>query len=199
MKTAFLIDGFNFYHSIKPLSDRLLWFDYKAYCRHFMRSTDTLHSISYFTALAFWRTEAVTRHQVFIQACAVLGIDVVLGKFKEKNSMCPHCRRNILRHEEKATDVNLALHAYRLAAQGAEQVVLVTGDTDLIPAIRMIKSDFPDTKVGIIFPYRRDNRELEKEADFHHKTRKEILPSFRLPERLQKANGKFLTCPPKWA
>jgi uncharacterized LabA/DUF88 family protein len=198
MKTVFLIDGFNFYHSIKPISDRLLWFDYDAYCRHFMRSSDILHSIVYFTSLAYWRGDAVKRHQIFLQACVVRGITVVLGKFKEKTFPCPFCYKNIIRHEEKATDVNLALHAYRFAAQGIEQVILVTGDTDLIPAIRMIKSDFSDTRVVIVFPYRRDNRELENEADFYHKTRKEILHSFRLPDRIQKTNGKFITCPSQW-
>jgi uncharacterized LabA/DUF88 family protein len=199
MKIAFLIDGFNFYHSIKTIDDRLLWFDYVAYCRHFMRSFDTLHSITYFTSLAFWRTEAVERHKIFLQACTVNGITIIFGKFKAKNIPCPFCHKGIIRHEEKATDVNLALHAYRFAAQGVEKIILVTGDTDLIPAVRMIKSDFPDTHVGIVFPYRRDNRELEKEADFYHKTRKEILHSFRLPERIQKANGKFITCPVQWA
>ena len=199
MDTAFLIDGFNFYHSIKPLPRQLRWFDYDAYCRHFMRATDTLTSITYFSALATWRLDRVARHEVFIEACKAKGIRVILGKFKEKPSQCPHCRQGIHRHEEKATDVNLALSAYRHAAQGIEQIILVTGDTDLIPAIRMVKNDFPKTKVGLVFPYHRDNRELEKEADFHHKTRKEILPAFRLPERIQKPNGKFVTCPPQWA
>jgi uncharacterized LabA/DUF88 family protein len=198
METAFLIDGFNFYHSIKPISDRLLWFDYDAYCRHFMRSSDILHSITYFTALAFWREEAVKRHQVFIQACIAKRIDVVLGKFKEKPTTCQHCKQTIIRHEEKATDVNIALFAYRLAAQKMEKIIIVTGDTDLIPAIMMINSDFPYTKVGVVFPYRRDNRELEKEADFYHKTRKEILSLFRLPDQIQKPNGKIITCPSQW-
>jgi uncharacterized LabA/DUF88 family protein len=198
MKTAFLIDGFNFYHSVKPISNRLLWFDYAAYCRHFLRSSDILHSIIYFTALAFWRQNAVKRHQVFIQACIAKGLDVVMGKFKEKFSPCPHCQQNIIRHEEKATDVNIALFAYRLAICEMEQIIIVTGDTDLIPAITMIKSDFQHVKVGLVFPFRRDNRELEKVADFYHKTRKEILPLFRLPDQIQKTNGKIITCPPQW-
>jgi uncharacterized LabA/DUF88 family protein len=198
MKTAFLIDGFNFYHSIKPISNRLRWFDYDAYCRHFLRSTDILHSITYFTAIAFWREQAVKRHQIFIQACIAKGIDVIMGKFKEKLSACPHCRENIIRHEEKATDVNIALFAYRLAVHKIDQVIMVTGDTDLIPAIMMIKNDFPSTKVGIVFPYRRDNKEMAVEADFYHKTRKEILPRFRLPDQMQKPNGKIITCPPQW-
>jgi len=42
--------------------------------------------------------------------------------------------------EEKQSDVNLALHAYHDAITGAvDQVVIVTNDTDLAPALRMIR------------------------------------------------------------
>lgn len=198
MKTSFLIDGFNFYHSIKPISDRLLWFDYDAYCRHFMRTSDTLDSITYFSALATWRENAAKRHQVFLQACEIKGIITILGKFKEKKSRCPECHQTLTKHEEKATDVNIALYAYRYAAQGAEQIIFVTGDTDLIPAIRLIKKDFPKVRVGVIFPFKRDNRELVREADFSHRTRVELLETFRLPDKLTKPNGKIITCPEKW-
>ena len=200
MQTAFLIDGFNFYHSIKGLGQRLLWFDYTAYCKHFMSSTDTLHSVTYFTALASWRGgEAVTRHQVFIDACKASGIEVILGKFKEKTAICRNCHFTIKKHEEKATDVNIALRAYQLAVkQEAGQIVLVTGDTDLIPAIQMIKADFPAVRVGVVFPYNRSTKELQQAAHFHHSTKAEILQRFQLPDKIKKPNGKTLTRPAAW-
>lgn len=198
MHTAFLIDGFNFYHSLKNFERRLRWFNYYEYCLHFMRSTDTLQSITYFTALAHWLPDGVRRHEVFIEACAAMGIRVVLGKFKEKTFRCPHCAKDIFRHEEKATDVNIALHAYRLAAQGIEQIFFVSGDTDLIPAARLIKQDFPDVKVGVIFPYQRSTREFTHIVDVHHKTSRQILERFILPERITKANGKVIICPDSW-
>ena len=199
MQTAFLIDGFNFYHSLEGLDKRLRWFDYAAYCQHFMSGGDSLHSVSYFTALAYWRKESVARHRVFIEACTARGINVVLGKFKKKEAPCPHCKAQIIRHEEKATDVNIALSAYQLAAQHAvEQIILVTGDTDLIPAIRMIKADFPSVRVGVVFPRRRANEELACEAHFTHSTRENILYGFQLPDRVKKANGKNLTRPEAW-
>ena len=198
MKTAFLIDGFNFYHSIRDLCRQLRWFDYGGYCRHFMRATDTLRSITYFTALATWLPDKSTRHQIFIEACEARDIRVVLGKFKEKRAPCPHCSKSILRHEEKATDVNIALHSYKLAAQGTEQIIFVSGDTDLIPAVRMIKQDFPSVVVGVVFPYRRDTREFTRVVHFHHKTSQKVLNNFVLPVTITKPNGKTITCPPSW-
>lgn len=198
MHTAFLIDGFNFYHSIKGLRRQLRWFDYVGYCRHFMRANDTLKSITYFSALATWLPDKVERHRVFVEACAAKGIHVVLGKFKEKPVHCPHCKKNFPRHEEKATDVNIALHAYRLASHGTGQIIFVSGDTDLIPAVRMIKQDFPSVVVGAVFPYRRDAREFARAVHFHHKTSQEVLNRHVLPTTVAKPNGKIITCPPSW-
>jgi len=198
MNTAFLIDGFNFYHSIKGLRRQLRWFDYDGYCHHFMRSADTLQTITYFTALAHWLPDKSKRHAVFIEACKAKGIHVVQGKFKEKRSPCPHCGAIILRHEEKATDVNIALHAYRLASQGTQQIFFVSGDTDLIPAVRMIKQDFPSVVVGVVFPYQRDNKEFAQAADVHHKTSTQTLQGFILPTIITKPNGKTITCPKDW-
>lgn len=54
--------------------------------------------------------------------------------------------------EEKQSDVNLALHAYHDAMTGeVDQVVIVTNDTDIAPALQMIRAH---TKVliGLVIP-----------------------------------------------
>lgn len=197
MRTAFLIDGFNFYHSIKDLSRNFRWFDYAKFCRHFLRGSDSIHSITYFTALAHWRANSEARHKIFIEACKIMGIRVVEGKFKDKHSRCPKCGKPIVRHEEKATDVNIALQAYRLA-KDVDQIFLVSGDTDLIPAIRAIKDDYPQVRVGAIFPFNRSTREFKTEVDVSHKTSQKILGNFLLPPSLTKKDGTVITCPPGW-
>jgi len=208
MKTAFLIDGFNFYHSIENLDKELRWFDYDSYCRHFLQPGDTLHSISYFTALAFWRPDSVSRHKVFIEACIAKGLNVILGKFKPKNVCCPsiskanppgcpQCPQCFVLHTEKATDVNIALYAYRLAAT-VQKVILVSGDTDLIPAVKLIKEDFPHVRVEAVFPFKRANFEFTQAVDAHYRTRQKILKRFQLPETIQKANGKLIVRPKPW-
>lgn len=57
--------------------------------------------------------------------------------------------------EEKQTDVNIALHAYRDAVRGAcDQLVICSNDSDLGPALRMIRDDAPAAKVGLVMPLR---------------------------------------------
>lgn len=91
VKTIFLIDGFNFYHSIKytsyknkdgkitgkKLPNNLKWFDYVSYCKLFLRSSDNLSDIFYFTAYAVNRPDSFKRQQIYIPVLQDMGIKVV--------------------------------------------------------------------------------------------------------------------------
>ncbi|MBQ7584723.1 MAG: NYN domain-containing protein [Desulfovibrionaceae bacterium] len=198
MNTSFLIDGFNFYHSIKHLEPQYHWINYNAFCKHFLRKGDTLDSITYFTSIAYWIENAEKRHRTFIDANELMGVKVVWGKFKEKSYSCPFCKKKFLMHEEKATDVNIALYAYRMASRGIEQIYLVTGDTDMVPCINLIKEDFPNVKVGVIFPLGRKNKELAHAACSYHKTTINCLNNCMLPFELTKGNGNKIYCPKEW-
>ena len=197
MKTICLIDGFNMYHSIRNLEKKFRWIDYYALCKHFLRKDDELEEVYYFTALAHWLKDAKKRHQVFIEACKIRGVRVVLGKFKEKTILCKRCRENFISHEEKATDVNIALYAYRLANKGVEQIFIVSGDTDLAPAIELIKQDF-NTHIGIISPFKRHSKELIQKADISHSISINVMEQHLLPMEMLKKNGKKITCPQEW-
>ena len=57
--------------------------------------------------------------------------------------------------EEKQTDVNIALQAYRDVARGVcDQVVICSNDSDLEPALRLIRQDVPAATIGLIMPLR---------------------------------------------
>lgn len=61
--------------------------------------------------------------------------------------------------EEKQSDVNLALQAYHDAITGAvDQVVIVTNDTDIAPALRMIRTHTTAT-IGLVVPAKPGLRE----------------------------------------
>jgi uncharacterized LabA/DUF88 family protein len=62
--------------------------------------------------------------------------------------------------EEKQTDVNIALHAYRDAARGhSDQVVICSNDSDIEPALRMIREDVPNIKIGLVMPLRENAKD----------------------------------------
>jgi 6-hydroxy-3-succinoylpyridine 3-monooxygenase len=77
----------------------------------------------------------------------------------------------IWKMEEKQSDVNLALHAYHDAIVGnIDHAVFVTNDTDISPALKMIKEN-TSVLVGVVVPVRnpeerRANAELTKYADW---------------------------------
>lgn len=77
--------------------------------------------------------------------------------------------------EEKQSDVNLALHAYHDAVTGdVDQVVIVTNDTDIAPALEMIRKHTP-VSIGLVVPttdhQRYPNADL---AELAHWTRTHI-------------------------
>lgn len=64
-------------------------------------------------------------------------------------------RVRMWRVEEKMTDVNLAIGMYRDAARGLyDRIVVVSNDSDLQPALRAIREDFPHIEIGIVMPIR---------------------------------------------
>lgn len=59
---------------------------------------------------------------------------------------------SIWKLEEKQSDVNLALHAVADALRGGvEHVVIVTNDTDIAPALKMIR-EYTGVAVGLVIP-----------------------------------------------
>lgn len=81
-------------------------------------------------------------------------------------------RVEALKVEEKMTDVNIALHAYHDAVtdDALEQIVFVSNDTDLAPAVEFIKNH-TGKLVGLITPTkdrrtRRTNKDLSKRCDW---------------------------------
>lgn len=80
--------------------------------------------------------------------------------------------------EEKQSDVNLALHAYHDAiTDQIDHAVIVTNDTDIAPALSMIKTH-TNVRIGVVVPTidheRRPNAELVDKA---HWTRGHITPT----------------------
>ncbi|QDE41329.1 NYN domain-containing protein [Luteibacter pinisoli] len=107
-------------------------------------------------------------------------------------------RVKIWRIEEKETDVSLAVTMYRDArAALVDQVVLVSNDSDMVPALRTIRDD-TDVRVGVILPLggplggtksgRRPSATLAAHADWVRESiSQEELAAAQLPSRVQTA------------
>ncbi|WP_200826909.1 NYN domain-containing protein [Marinobacterium lutimaris] len=109
----------------------------------------------------------------YIRALKAQGVEIIAGRHQLDPAKAPRyvCRDTppsrqdqveIWKLEEKETDVNIALSMYRTAVkqsflsleQRIEQIVLVSADTDMGPALQALREDFPDLKLGVILPHR---------------------------------------------
>ena len=123
--------------------------------------------VYYFTAVAYWLRDPAKRHQNYIRALEAEGVTVIKGKFKLKDRKCPVCNSDYKGHEEKHTDVNIGLYALRGAYRDEYDVLcLVSADSDLVPAVKMVKKDCPDKKVGMVSPPFLISKELVGVSDF---------------------------------
>lgn len=127
------------------------------------------------------------------------GIIPVMGDFKEKDRFCKNCKTYFKSHEEKQTDVNIAINIVKEAYEKSyDTAILVTNDTDLIPAIRMLKNAFPQKRIGILFPIDRWSSELSQECHFWKKTYKKHLSKSQFPDTVTLPSGIVFQRPETW-
>jgi uncharacterized LabA/DUF88 family protein len=206
-KIAFLIDGFNLYHALDychatPQHDRYRrykWLNLRKLASLFVGPLDTLSDVLYFTALATWMPEKTERHRLFIRALETEGVTIIYGEFKRKDKRCLVCRKRYSTFEEKQTDVNIAIQLLQLAIRDRyDRAVIVSGDTDLIPAIKAVRVSFPNKQIGIMIPIGGSSEDLKKHADFRFKMKEHHLVSSRFPDSIKLSSGATLDCPPNW-
>ncbi|HAN47243.1 MAG TPA: hypothetical protein DCQ32_11975 [Cyanobacteria bacterium UBA8156] len=210
-RVAFVIDGFNLYHSVRAASRDLngastKWLDLQKLCSsyiHLLGKTAVLTEIHYFSALAKHLenkdADVTARHRKFIQCLEATGVVTEISRFKKKSVTCPSCHHRFDRYEEKETDVAVALKLLELLiTDSCDTVVLVTGDTDFAPAARTAQRLFADRKVVFALPYKRKNLELAALAPVSFEIKKEQYAKHQFPNPYVLQNGSEIWKPEAW-
>jgi len=210
-RTTFLVDGFNVYHSVVEASRSLggvstKWLDYRSLLSSYLAAIGagaTLEEIYLFTAFATFleqsRPGVVARHRAYIECLEATGIKPVMGRFKSKFVHCSACKANVMHHEEKESDVAIGVKVMELLhADRADTLVLVTGDTDVAPAIRTAITLFPTKRICVALPFRRENQELANLVSKHFKIRKEAYSRHQLPDPFTLPSGRTVPKPKGW-
>lgn len=210
-RVAFVVDGFNLYHSLRSASKGrnpvpARWLNLRALCEshlHVIGGGATLSSIFYFSAIAKHlearKPGVVGRHEDYAEALRGSGIVVEFARFLPKDVHCPHCRQAFVKHEEKQTDVALGVKILELALEGkTETIVVVSGDSDLIPAIRTTRRLFPNLSIWMAFPAGNGGKQLKKATHgaFTFSTAQYAAHQFSDPVAL--ASGVKLNKPARW-
>ncbi|MBP6745548.1 NYN domain-containing protein [bacterium] len=212
-RIAFLVDGFNVYHSVLAclsMGDirRGKWFDYRKYFEwlvsvnpNFAKGS-SVSSVRLYSAFAFHIRKAgvVERHRVLNSALEARGAEVTLGNFKSKTIKCGAvCGLDFIKYEEKETDINVAMGMVEaFVGEAADCAVIVSGDTDLIAAIRTAKLLFPEKRIGVLMPAYRGNNHIKSVAHFALKIKPKHYEEYQMPDQVVANDGTVIQKPASW-
>lgn len=206
MRSIIYVDGFNLYYgALKGGPNK--WLDLERLFRR-VRTGDAVQKIKYFTALV--DGPARVRQETYLRALATSPlIEILLGKYKYKQVKCmlQQCDyrgpRWFRTPEEKRTDVNIAVQMVCDAFEDrADRFVVVSGDSDLVPAVATIKSRFPNKQVLIYVPTQDPTRgaavELRSSADKHRDLPLILLRHCQFRSELPDGAGGMILKPAGW-
>lgn len=182
------------------------WLDLYSLCRSYLplfgRDT-SLVSVYYFSALPHYLNSTqpgkIDRHQRFLSCLRDSGVIVELGRFKEKEVLCKKCHSVFLKHEEKETDVAIAVTLPRLLFKDeCETAIIMSGDTDLSAAVTRLQPIFSTKKILFVFPYARKNKELFKLAPNSFSIGKKQYIRHQFPNPVTLKDGTKINKPLNW-
>lgn len=194
VRVAVYVDGFNLYHALDDLGEEhLKWLDLWSLSNKLLRPNETLHDVKYFTAYATWRPQSYRRHERYVAALTVQGVTPIIGRFKAKTVRCKAaCRQEYLTHEEKETDVNIGVHLMADALAGRfDRALIISADTDLNAAVTLTRTEAPKTRIDIVAPPKRKNR---NSAALFEITKGKVRASL-LPAEIELPDGKKVLRP----
>jgi len=190
------VDGFNLYHALNALQQpHLKWLDLRKLFSHFSRpKSQIITQILFFSAYPPWKPASHFRHRQYVAALLSTGVTPVMGQFKNKPKKCMKCAAQWVSHEEKETDVNLALALLDLAYKDKyDHAFVLSRDSDFAPAIHMVKQNFPEKKITILAPHNyRHSGELLKAADDHKTIKLKHIATSLFPADIYDAGGNLV-------
>lgn len=158
----FYVDGFNFYYGLKDITKakpdwrKFYWIDLVKLFEQFLKDDEELGTLHYFTARP--KNSGKTARQNILMNCnkAINGSKLKLhyGKYQDKPITCrASCKETFMHWEEKQTDVSLAIKMIEECHyNNCQKIILVSGDSDFLPPLNLIKNFYKNTELTVMFP-----------------------------------------------
>ncbi|MGI9417488.1 MAG: NYN domain-containing protein [Geminicoccaceae bacterium] len=201
-RSSFYVDGFNLYHAIDGLGrSHLKWLSlWDLGSLLIPRKSEVLSQVVYFSAFATHRPDSMLRHRAYVEALQTTGVECIMGRFKHRNVHCHACGNRWKHPEEKETDVHIAVRIVDDAYQDSFDVCyLISGDTDLVPAIKILRKQFPTKEfVTLSTPGRPHSAEILRHASRKQKIKPTHIERSLFPETIIDPNGKQITRPKEY-
>lgn len=200
-RVSIFIDGFNLYHSLNDVNsyNKYKWLNLEKFSKCFIESKDTIIDIFYFTAYATWDPSKLARHRLYVAALRLVNVKTVFGAFRCIDQTCRKCHQTYQTFREKRTDVNIAIKLFQTAITDMwDKALIVSGDSDLIPAIEAIKGVFPTKRIGVVIPIGRRAEELKQTVDFHRKVKEKHLSTCQFDDIITVDANTSFQRPASW-
>jgi len=196
------VDGFNLYYGLKAKHRRKYhWLDLERLATSLLRPGQHLVQVRYFTARIRNKPLSEQRQDAYLSALDAHcpRIQIIEGRFQERQSICRVCQTSRTTYEEKETDVNLALAIAQDAALDRFDIaILISGDADLCPAIRVTRELARTKRIVAAFPPRRWSDALRAEADASFTIGDAKLRQSQLPHKVMLPTGLIVERPAYW-
>ena len=200
MRTFVYVDGFNLYYgALKETACK--WLDLFALSEKILQPHHDILAIKYFTARVSGTPTDQSKPQrqdVYLRALRHYRtqVEVYFGHFLSHKVRAPLARpvenrrtAEVIRTEEKGSDVNLAVHLLNDGWLDAyDCAVVVSNDSDIAEAMRLVKHHH-DKRIGLVTPGTgRPSRQLMTHADFSRHIRPNALRRSQLPDPIPGTN-----------
>jgi uncharacterized LabA/DUF88 family protein len=208
------VDGFNLYFGLRDSNfRRFLWLDLEALAKNLALPGQAVLYTKYFTTrisggrptdrpdYAAQINAKRKRQSDYIEALVTHAGSIQLfeGHFQSKTVSCRKCSATWNDAEEKMTDVNIATEMLMDAfANKFDTALLISGDSDLVPPLRAVRTRFPDKRAIVAFPPGRSSVQLKNAASGQFIISKGHLKKSQLPDEIVKPSGHALRRPAKW-
>ena len=192
------IDGFNLYYGALKANRALRWLNVDALCRAYFPKSN-IQAIKYFTAKIKAKPGDLSQEQrqnFYIRALETIPhLSVYYGHFLSSSVRRPLSDGSgmvdVIKTEEKGSDVNIACHLLHDAHLNKfDAAIVVSNDSDLLCPIQMVRNCL-HKKVGLLNPHKKPSRELLNNSDFIKSIRKGTLASSQFPDVMTDKQGTF--------
>ena len=214
-RTSAYIDGYNLYYGLLKETP-YKWLGPVGLILSLLRDDHALISVKYFTSPVKtypYDAAALDRQKVYLQALSTLpNMEIIQGFYRKDivlmpahEAVCKVCPTTkdglvkVVKLEEKRTDVNIAsamlLDAFR---DMADVFVLVSGDTDFIAPINILRKDFK--KTVIVFNPRETKSWLRDYASYCRDIPRDLPAQCQMPDTIPygKRGDRFIHRPSAW-
>ena len=209
------IDGYNLYFGMlaeavkrgtrdepSPSWYRYMWLDIQGLAGDLLLPSQELAKVKYFTSPISTGKGKQERQNAYLDALRTQPlVEIIFGRFQPDRKECDKCGHPAYHPQEKKTDVNIATNLICDALEDQyDTAVLVTGDSDLVPALEAVKRLTPQKRLVIAFPPNRYSDELAGVAGGKPiRIWEPLLRRNRLPALINRQALPDIVCPAKYS